>query len=501
MEKGSLARLARLCCASGLAAVLAGCGKMGFYQGYAAKPIDVSERRTVYDKIETAVRARTKASADCFPDQYQPGQASVDCKGVRNQVIAYLMAESVELCRDHVSEIYGTEAGFNIATGSIAALTSGFAAISPGSRAQSLAAISSFTSAERALVNESVYKNLLTTAIATKIEQQRGTLGKALLAKKSESYANYRIDDAIYDVIDYHHACSFYKGMELALAEGTNTNPATKLAALEVQSQALAQQIDIRAQALRMDEASRRSLLDPKAAIGEPILKALVDRYQAIQQQILTGIAPAAPATARRPAEDAVPAGAVTPEEGATNPLAGLAAAEDRLRKSSADVAAATKALADAEKKVLPDGYLRAVEEAVGALASQFNRELLGAGKAGDPDPAKGAIAKAIKTFHDAQTSYLLQRSRLDLTQVDGRAKERELAYAVRSTLLEVQHMQDRVALCEAVARERVATFRSQELAVLKAKSSEELAKVGKADLPLAAKPAWTGADATNCMK
>jgi hypothetical protein len=496
MQSGA-ARCARLVAVACVLAVLGGCGSFGLYKGYAAAPIDITGKETAYDRLDKAIRDRTSAAKECFADQYKPGSTTADCAGLRNQVISYLMAESVALCVVHVSEIYGKEAGFNIATGSIASLTSGFAAISPGSRAATLSAISSFTSAERALVNESVYKNLLTTAIATKIEQSRATLGKTLINRKKEPYKDYRIEDAIYDVIDYHHACSFYKGMELALAEGTNTNPATKLALLETQAQALAQQIDVRAQALGMDANARKTLLSGNNASGDPVLKGLIARYDAIQQQILTGIKPANP-----PKKDAAGSGGGSLSEvpgldfGAddvVNPLATLVSAEAAVKKSAAGVVEAVKEQAKADgKKELPDAYLKAVAQAGTNFASQFRTGLLAT-----VHPTNGAIARALKTFHDAQRDYLVKVVALT-DSLQHKQDKVDLVAVVSKAGLALQDLQQKVAKCQAAATRKLDDFAKAEVDGIKKLDDANAQKLAK--IISASAPAWAAADGTACL-
>lgn len=481
--------------------LLSGCQQFGAYKGYSAAPIDVSQKDTTYDRLDNAIKVRTPGIDSCFAEKYRTGGVDADlCYGLRNQVISYLMAESISLCTRHVSEIYGNEAGFNIATGSIAAFTSGVASVSVGTGAKTLSAISSFASAERSLVNESVYRNLLTTAIATKIEQSRATLGKALLGRKSQPYGDYRIEDAIYDVIDYHHACSFYKGMELALSEGTNTNPASKLASLETKAQALAQQIDTRAVALKMDDASRKALLDAKgaAATGDPILKALVDQFQAVQHEIQTVNQAPAPA-ANKAASPAGNAGTANLDAGggaAVNPLAALSSSDTRLKTGAKAVSEAVKTQAAQGSKTLNPAYVKAVDAAATAFAAGYHGELLGAGKLGDP--GGGAIAAKMKAYSDAQSKYVIGTSTLNLQALNDQKKELGLRTDVQTAALEVNDLQRKVNACDKAATDRLKNFSDLQLSVVKDKNNDDLGKLTAAQGdPLA----WDSTSTAACLK
>ncbi|MFY9316949.1 MAG: hypothetical protein WAO95_15500 [Burkholderiales bacterium] len=497
--------------AAGAAVIcLGGCQFAGAYKGYTAEPLDVSKDKdrsvvasqgTVYQRLVLAVQERTPSARDCFADLYRPGSSDSEyCAGQRNEVISYLMSESAALCAEHLSGIYGKEAGFNIATGSIASFASGLASITIGTQAKTLAALSTFASAERSLVNESVYKNLLTTAIGTKIEQSRETLGKALIARKTQSYKDYRIGDAIQDVVIYHDACSFYKGMQIALAEGTNTNPASKLASLKTEANSLAQQIDTRAVALKMDEASRRLLVDAKgtASTGDPVLKGLVDQLQTVQHEIQTLTQNPAPAVKPAVGGTAIGGDAGTSKldlrlEDPGNPLATLVAADAKVKAEAEAVADAVKKAAG-DKKALTPEYVQDVGDAAARFASDFRKEMMGAKKPGDP--ANGSIAKDLKAYLDAQSKYVIDTSTLNLKVVSDQQTEVDRRAEVVKKALVVKNAQANVAACEKSAVDRLKTFSAGEVAAVQAKTADDLKKI-KASI--GTKPDWSKDKSKDC--
>lgn len=271
----ALRRLVACLLVTQLAAGCAWVERRGTYDGYAAEPL----AGTKLDNLRKALTEPSTAPL-VSPKCFDPTPSIQNCAIQRNQAISFLMAESSNLCVQHIKSIYGNEAAFNIATGSIAVLASGWATLSSGGPAKALSALSTFASAERSLVNETIYKSMLTTAIGTKIEEARATKGKALLLRKKDSYDDYRIEDALYDVIDYHESCSFYYGLQKALKEGTQATPEAKRLQLEAQRQNLEQQL------LAYSEK-----LDPKskgipAASEDPLLGSMLRRYRALDREI-----------------------------------------------------------------------------------------------------------------------------------------------------------------------------------------------------------------------
>lgn len=268
---------------------LNGCGSFekNLYGGYAAPDLDLSTNRIkdFYKKVTDQL----PDSKYCFAgSEAAPVTVTVDCKVKRNEVVSFLMAESTYLCTDHLNTIYGKEAAVNISTGSISALASGLAAVSTGGQAAHLSALSAFATAERSLINETVYKSMLTSAIATKIGEMREQKGKALLVKKKEELADYTMEEAIHEVLDYHASCSFRRGLEVALAEGTNLTPEAKRMQLEAKANVLMNQIttyaetnDLTATQYQLSSDGRTS-----AQVTDPFIKYLLDQYIIVSKKI-----------------------------------------------------------------------------------------------------------------------------------------------------------------------------------------------------------------------
>lgn len=206
------------------------------YEGFGVRPLKINNDGKMHDVSQVYAEC-TGATLD--------QQKAKDCL---RTTIAKAISASNEYCIAHLKEIYGNDAAFNITTGSFATLSSGAASITNGGSAKLLAAISTFFNAERSLVNETIYKNQITTHIGIKISQSRATTGAAIRAELATT--TYDIAQAAFDIDNYHNSCSFYNGLQKVLEEGTNTTPSTRLSQLEVEQENLLIRMSILSQKL-----------------------------------------------------------------------------------------------------------------------------------------------------------------------------------------------------------------------------------------------------------
>lgn len=147
------------------------------------------------------------------------------CKAQRNSMAWSLMIASDQACQYYVQGMYSNEATANVTAGTSAALFSGAAAVTtPLSASQILAALGGFSSAERSLFNEVVYKDKLITAISQKIGEGRKSAKGVFTDSQTKSVDEYPLNAAMFDVLQYHHTCSFFYGLEKVLEEGAQTS-------------------------------------------------------------------------------------------------------------------------------------------------------------------------------------------------------------------------------------------------------------------------------------
>ncbi len=220
--------------------------------------------------------------AGCFNVPVDAGMESA-CLQQRNAAVAALVKASEDMCQVHLKSIYGNDAYYNIMTGTVATFFSGAAAIAGSASAKSaLAAISTFSNAERSLINETVYKNMLVTATSKKIRETRDTRAAALMSPATfgKSTAQYPMVLAVHDVVRYHYSCSFMQGLELALQEGTDSGIDAKKARLENEKRTIELALDNRVAMLSGAQRSGELATD-KSVAG---YKA---RIEAIEAQLL----------------------------------------------------------------------------------------------------------------------------------------------------------------------------------------------------------------------
>ncbi|MFB2863074.1 hypothetical protein [Aeromonas sp. MdU4] len=149
--------------------------------------------------------------------------ALCNTKEKRNAAISSLMIASEEQCLVHRRHIYGNEAVANGTLGTFTNIFAGAAAVvTPETTKSILAALALFTNSERSLMNETVYKQMLVTAVDKKIVEQRQAKAEKILGEMNDPVDKYTFEQATFDVMDFHSSCSFMEGLRLALEEGTN---------------------------------------------------------------------------------------------------------------------------------------------------------------------------------------------------------------------------------------------------------------------------------------
>ncbi|OFZ98687.1 MAG: hypothetical protein A3H35_08030 [Betaproteobacteria bacterium RIFCSPLOWO2_02_FULL_62_17] len=271
--------------AAAMLMVLEGCSldpsKSSKEYGVEALSLSKDSAAMILQKAITKNGSEGIVDPPCFNVPTAAGEEA-KCQQQRNAALAALLVASDDLCQQHLKSIYGNDAYFNIMTGSIASLFSGAAAIAGSASAKSaLAAISTFAIAERSLINETVYKNMLVTATTKKIRETRDTKAAALLPSSfKKSIDDYPIVLAMRDAVDYHYSCSFMLGLEKALEEGTQSGVEGKKAKLEQEKRGLELYIDTRT-------ASLTAAGHAADVAGDKGLVGAKGRIEAIETQLL----------------------------------------------------------------------------------------------------------------------------------------------------------------------------------------------------------------------
>lgn len=207
------------------------------FQRYVAKPLyNVDEGKTIIKPSLLDAVLKTKGNPNGIVSMhcYTPNAGDGICKEERNVAISTLMMASEEMCLEHRRDMYGYEAGANLILGSFTNLFSGAATvISPATTKTVFSALALFTNAERSLINEAVYKQMLVTAIDKKIVDKREIAALGIHRKMQQPIDKYSIAQAMYDVSAFHNKCSFMEGLRFALVEGSGNPNARAVDALK----------------------------------------------------------------------------------------------------------------------------------------------------------------------------------------------------------------------------------------------------------------------------
>ena len=264
------------------------------YSDYYAKPLHENLQKSAYISVLNAIvemetypgSGKKVFDPSCADGTTKTEEQLLACKISLATVGNTLVANSNSLCQQHMASIFGNESAFNIITGTATSLFAGAATVVGGESAKSLlGAAAAFTNAERSLINETVYKSMLTQAITKKINEIRITKFNGIKSRiESLNDHPYGIAELINDTLDYHNDCSFMVGLQKALDEGTGDNSvALKLSDLQRKALGLQLEMDARMKALNMGTTKNCA---NDSCRNDSVCKLICERYDAIAVQI-----------------------------------------------------------------------------------------------------------------------------------------------------------------------------------------------------------------------
>lgn len=141
----------------------------------------------------------------------------------RNRLAAALTTHADNVCVLEKGRIVGREAAINFGLSGATSALAGASAIVGGELAKSiLAGGAGYTNALRGHANESFYRNQITLAITAAMDGERSRLAKIIEQKRAEGIDDFTTDDMIRLVNNYHHACSFERGLQLLVQAAVN---------------------------------------------------------------------------------------------------------------------------------------------------------------------------------------------------------------------------------------------------------------------------------------
>lgn len=140
--------------------------------------------------------------------------SSAESEILRNALAIDLISLSDRVCSAHQAAIIANSNTWNVATGTITNLLSGFGAVVGGEATKAaLAAGAAFSSGTRSLVNEEVYVQTVGAAIVRAISIAREKYYADIQLGFEKSLSDYSVQEALRDIQEYHRRCSFYYGL------------------------------------------------------------------------------------------------------------------------------------------------------------------------------------------------------------------------------------------------------------------------------------------------
>jgi len=163
----------------------------------------------------------------------------IDTKYYRDRLAALLTKHADDVCVLEKGRLVATESTANFGLSFLTTALSTVSTIVGGEKAKSiLSGLAAISSGTQDNVNATFYRNQLTQAINKSIDQERGRLMINIVAERSQGISDYTVDDMIRLINDYHHACSFERGLQLLLDAALDTSGAN--AVLEKRSREVA---------------------------------------------------------------------------------------------------------------------------------------------------------------------------------------------------------------------------------------------------------------------
>lgn len=151
-------------------------------------------------------------------DDYTTQAKTPKYKLLRNELQDRIIAASNQRCGAYLRELVSTRAQTHMAWGGLATFLSGAASVvtNPTSAAV-LAAGSTVSNGVLNLYDQSYFSSLAVNVISSGITRQRQALLEQLRdARKNKDPAEYPLNQAIGDAINYHAACNIISGLETA---------------------------------------------------------------------------------------------------------------------------------------------------------------------------------------------------------------------------------------------------------------------------------------------
>ena len=138
-------------------------------------------------------------------------------RAYRSQIQDRLIAASNQRCNLYMTYLKRISTFNNGIFGTLSTILGGAGAIATGeTAARFLSGFAGISSGTRAELNQAIFESVATSVIVPGFQQKRADLLKELSEKRSKSLADYTVEGAIADAINYHGACSLDAGIAYA---------------------------------------------------------------------------------------------------------------------------------------------------------------------------------------------------------------------------------------------------------------------------------------------
>lgn len=162
--------------------------------------------------------AKFEKNKNAYDQAAGPEQQKLQARYARNRLASILIKQSDDICTVEMGRLVSRDAMVNTGLSFADSALSTAAGVATGQLAHRiLAGGSGLANATRENFNANVYRNVMSTAVAKAIDKDRTRQLALIDANSTKDTFDYPVDRMIMDVNEYHHTCSFYRGLELVL--------------------------------------------------------------------------------------------------------------------------------------------------------------------------------------------------------------------------------------------------------------------------------------------
>jgi hypothetical protein len=147
-----------------------------------------------------------------------------ESKNARNMLQTAIMGVSDRALGKHLSSVKATQVNVNLLLGLATTGLTGYGSVAAEATGKVVSAAATGTNSARSLISDQVYRDALAETLVNSIITKRLELKKGIEIKQEKSVAEYNVEAAIADALDYHEKGSFYYGLTLIRESAEQAN-------------------------------------------------------------------------------------------------------------------------------------------------------------------------------------------------------------------------------------------------------------------------------------